>query len=658
MSTRKKDQRGHKTIRVSQENSSGLSAFVERPVPTEKEVAGFERVVEKEIRQQEIESHLAEIYRDRNGNLIDVKKVAVKRRRFWRRFSRPFLWLVFALALGYGVYIYFSPTSDISALAVTVSAPENIQAGQPFSYQVNYHNPTKFALSQVRLEMQYPQGFVLASSSLAPESGNYGWKLPDLAPGERASITISGQLISLPDSVNVAKARLSYLPGTFSVQYTKEASASTIVTGPGFDIDLQANETAFLNQPNNLSLVFSNIQNNFLGAFNLSFALPSEATAGLGTTTSAQATSSLTVNKVGGQSWQILGLVPGLTRQEIPLVYSLSQKSASSTVIVRLEKQLDDGQSYVFWEKAVNPELVSSDLNLTMLLNDSPDNGALNFGQTLHYTLRYSNHGSNTFRDVAIMASLNGDFLDWSSLQTDSGGLTNSNALVWTKQDIPGLAQVSPGDSGEINFTVKLKSFSPSDLGKELSVTSYAQYSVNNQAVRGEGNKSNTITSVINSDLSLGEKIRYFDEDNTPVGSGPLPPKVGQTTSVRVFWVLKNNLHELSDASVKLVLPPYVSFDNKVSAGAGSLSYDASTRQVTWYIGRLPVSVYQVEAAFNIAITPTENDRNKILVLSPGATAYAIDGQTKTPITSSTGPKTTKLEDDDIAGLSNSGIVQ
>ena len=652
---------------IDRRESSGLSAFIERPVPTEKEVAGFERVVEREARAQEIESHLSEIYRDKNGDLINVQKMAVRRKHFWRRLVRWFFLLLILGGLAYAADVYFMPTSDISALSINISAPDNVQAGQPFSYQVSFHNPTKFVLSGVDLEMQYPANFIFASASQAPTAGNYSWSLPAMAPGATETISISGQLISLPDSANIIAARLSYLPGTFSTQFTKQATASTIVSGPGFDVDLQANDTAFISQPNDMSLIISNVQANNLGDFNLTFSLPSEATAGLASSTLATSTPgasagtstpNVTISKIGGQSWQILGVAPGLGRQEIPLYYQINQKSASSTVTVRLEKQLPDGQSYVFWEKSVNPEVVSSDLNLVLSLNGSTNNGALNFGQTLNYSLQYNNLGTNTFKDVAIMASLSGDFLDWGSLKTDSGGLTNNQTLIWTKQDLPALDQIAPGQSGTLNFTINLKPFSASDLGKALNVVSYAQYSVNDQAVQGASNKSNTISSLINSDLSFSEQLRYFDTNNTPVGSGPLPPAVGQTTSVRVYWTVKNNLHELSNANVIMVLPPYVSFNNTNNADLGALNYDPVSRQVTWTIGRMPVSVYQANAAFTISVTPTENDRNKILVLSPGSTVSALDTETQATITQKSAPKTTKLEDDDIAGLNNSGIVK
>jgi hypothetical protein len=237
-------------------------------------------------------------------------------------------------------------------------------------------------------------------------------------------------------------------------------------------------------------------------------------------------------------------------------------------------------------------------------------------------------------------------------------GEVRGQTIIWTKQEIPELAEIKPGQEEEINFSLNLLPFKDGDLGKNLSVSSYAQYGVNNQAVKGNDNKSNTIISRINSDLNLSEKILYFNDDNQPVGSGPLPPKVGEKTGFKIYWVVKNNLHELTDTRVVFNLPNNINCDEKNTTNVGNIYYDTNSRQVIWEIGRLPISVYRADAEFGISLTPAENDRNKILVLSSGATITATDTETKNVITKKTGPKTTKLEDDDIAGMSNSGRVQ
>lgn len=670
MSEQKKVKR---ILRVGREDASSLSSFVERPVPTEKEVASFERVVHREVREQEIDSNLSEIYSDKKGDRVDVKRMNVKKRPlFIIRLFRKLLILALLILAAYFAYSYwFGNTSDISSLSFKISAPDKVMAGEEFSYQIDYHNPTKYNLTHLHLEMQYPENFVFTSATIAPPSGNYGWDLPDMAPGANATLTITGKLIAQLDSANVVFGHLSYLPGTFTSQFKKDASASTLIGGLGFNVDLDYSNTAFLNQDNDLTLIFSNIQNNYLGDFNIGFTLPAEAniTVAAASSTSQTATTTsvlkpgATSTKVmitasGNARWQVSGLNQGINRQEIPLTYIIKQKSNSSEIKIRLEKKFENGEAYVFWEKTITPELVSSDLNLTMILNGSKNDGALNFGQPLNYSLTYSNQGSSSYKDVVIMAALSGDFINWNSLSDTNKGTVQNKTIIWTKNEIPALAEIKPGANGGIDFSLNLLPFRDGDLGKNMSVVSYGQYSINNKLIKGQDNKSNAVTSKINSDLTLGEQIRYFNEDNLPVGSGALPPTAGVKTSFKVYWTVRNNLHELTDARAIFTLPPYVTWENGNTTNVGNLYFDKASRQIIWEIGRLPLSVYRADAEFSISITPTDADRNKILILSPGSTVSAMDTETKDTIIKKIGSKTTKLEDDDIASLNNSGIVQ
>ena len=57
-------------------------------------------------------------------------------------------------------------------------------------------------------------------------------------------------------------------------------------------------------------------------------------------------------------------------------------------------------------------------------------------------------------------------------------------------------------------------------------------------------------------------------------------------------------------------------------------------------------------------MTPSESQRNSILVLLAGSTVTATDSDTKSILEKKVNPKTTKLEDDEIANLNNSGLVE
>jgi len=657
------DKKIKKILRVDKENRSGLSAFIERPVPSENEVEGFEKALDRELRHYEIDNNLSEIYSDKKGALINVRQMKAKKKQlFIIRLFKKLLLFTLIIAASYLSYMYFfDSNADSSALDFKVSAPEEIMVGEEFSYKIEYHNPSKILLSKVYLEVQYPANFIMTNASITPQSGNYGWNLPDINPGANGYLIITGKLIDKTDSINIITGRLNYVPANYSVQFKKESSASTFLTGPGFRVDAEYSQTAFIGQDNSINLIFSDVKNNFIGDFQLSFSLPEETNVSLVATSSssvATASPKIIVTKSGGASWQVSNLQPESGRQELPINYKVNTKLADPEIKIRLEKKLEDGRVYIFWEKSFKPELVASDLNLTMFINGIKGDSAVNFGQTLNYTLSYSNKGNNTFKDVVILASLKSDFLNFNYLKMSTNGEVKSNTIIWTKQEMPALAEIKPNQEGEINFSIKLADFKDSDFGKNLTVVSYAQYGVNNKETKGDSNKSNIINNKINSDLSLSEEILYFNKDNQPVGSGPLPPRVNQKTYFKVYWAIKNNLHELNDTRVILNLPSNVEWDERNSTNVGNIFYDSANRQMIWEIGRLPVSVYRADAEFGISIFPSQSDINKILILSPGAIVTANDLETNSLITKKTGVKTTKLEDDDIAAMSNSGQIQ
>jgi hypothetical protein len=663
-----------KLIRIDKESSSGLSAFTERPVPTEHEVASFERVIEMEARHQEIDSNLTEIYRDKKGAMVDVKRMNIKKRQLFiiKSFKRLLVFSLLALIAGFAYFYFFGRGNDMGGLEFSIIAPERIVIGEEFSYQVEYYNPTKFAMSQMKLELKYPENFIFSTASISPSTGSYGFSLPDLASGARGSITVTGMIIDKPEAVKIISGRLSYVPLNFSSEFKKEISDATIVSGPGFQIGIDSPNMAFINQDNELSLSFFDVENNYLGDFNLEFILPEGATVSLENETNDKQVSSsiittanpvgikkmvITKNELGG--WTISGLEKEAAIEKINFKYQMKDQPLSAQIMIRLSKRSTDGQKYIFWEKAISPEIIKSDLNLTLFSNGSKNNGAASFGDTLNYTLNYSNKGENTFKDAVIMAVLTGPFLDWDSFKTEQeGDVRTGKMIVWTKKDIAALAEVKPGDEGEINFSIAVKNYQDSDFGKDLQISAYSQYGVNNKESAEGQNKSNVIITKINSDLSLIEQVRYFDDNNAPVGSGPLPPKVDQKSSFKVFWTVKNNLHEISGAEVVLNLPAQVKWDAGSSVSTGNIYYDEAKHAVIWSIGRLPVSIYQADAAFSISVTPAASDQDKILILSPGSIVTALDNETQSVITKKTEPKTTKLEDDDIASLNNSGRVE
>ncbi len=662
---------------LKKQTNSGLASFIQRPIPEEDEVVNFEKAVGRELRDQEIDSHLLDVYSDKQGAKVDVSKMNIKKRPgvFWRFLKKAFF---FSLILGLGYFIYsnyFQNNNDISSLSLDLSAPERVSVAEEFYYEIEYFNPTKFVFSEIYLEMQYPDNFIFDSANLnsvelSPENGNFGFNLKDLAAGERATLKIKGYLLNVPESVNLAVARLTYIPGTFSSHFKKEVSASTIISDLGFLVDTESSGAVFVNQENELKLFFSGLDNkllnNELSEFDVFFEFSENSSSELLSATSSisflpedlsSVIEKVNLEKLGAFSYRAKNFSTEFGRQELNFKYKVKNKIDDFEIKVGLRKRLND-KEYIFWQKTLKPELVSNDLSLNLILNASKNDQALDFGSTLNYTLNYENKGNKSYKDVVIMAILEGLALNFDSLDLISKGERSLNAITWSKNEIGKLAEIKAGESGELNFSIKLKDFNSDFLGKDLTLSAYAQYSVSGQEIKANENLSNKITNKINSDLSLKEELRYFNEDNYPVGSGPLPFEVNAKTEFRVYWTIENNMHELRDLKAVFNLPAYLNFSGKEDLEIGSISYNEETRQITWDIGLLPTSKYLIKGSFALDIIPREDDRDKILVLSPGSTISALDSETGGLIIKKTSPKTSRLEDDDIAVMNNNGRVK
>ena len=672
----------NKDFNLNRQKKSGLASFVARPVPEEDEVVDFEKAVNRELRDQEIDSHLIDVYSDRRGGRVDVSRMNIKKKsNFFLSLLKNIILILFLAAIVNFIYNqYFQNNNDISSLELKLIAPERIIAGEEFYYEVEYFNPSKFVFSEIYLEMQYPENFIFESSTLnsvpiEASSGNYAFNLEALAPGERATLKIKGYILNLPESVNLAVARLTYLPGTFSSHFKKEASSSTIIRGLGFLIDTESSNAIFINQENEIKIFFSGFDDGLLSDklsdFDIFFNF-SEGSGGemLGASSSPSLASSpsssaeeilaeekLSLEKLSAFSWHISNLNDKMSRQETVFKYKVKNKVENFQINIGLRHKISD-KEFIFWQKTLRPELVSSDLSLNLILNASNNDQSLDFGSDLNYSLHYSNKGTKAYNDVVIMVILEGEVLDFDSLIIGQNGERSANSIIWSKNELGRLAEIKAGTEGEINFNLKLKDFDPSFLGKNLEISAHAQYSVGGKEINGSENISNKIINKINSDLSLKEELRYFNEDNYPVGSGPLPPEVNQKTEFRVYWTIENNLHELRELKVVFNLPANVNFSGKEELDLGQLYYDENLRQVVWDIGLLPTSKYLLKSSFTLSVVPEEDDVDKILVLSPGSTVSAIDTETGGLILKKTEAKTSRLEDDEIAAMNNSGRVK
>ncbi|MBU4216454.1 hypothetical protein L6270_01125 [Candidatus Parcubacteria bacterium] len=619
---------------------------------------------ENEANEAEIEESLNEIYQDDDGKMVDVKKFKVLKKHGFFFWFFMFVFLVGGFGGG-GYYAYnkFIVNQGLNATAVdfTIETKNEVTVGEEFFYTINYGNPSNtINLKNVVVSVTYPDNFIFIDSFPPSNENNSRWDIGDVKAGVNGKIKIKGIMIGEEGKSGILAAKMDYMPENFSSEFKKETSAMTQIKDIGMNIDLDYSSNVLVDEVNDLTIRFSARDNNFINNFrisqevneNVEIVKPKTAPAG-------DDLAKYSVIRPG--VWQ----VDEVTANEkiIPIKFKFIKKGTEEQVIVlNFEKLVGDSKYVKFYSKELKLSVIKSDLNLTMIINGKRDDQGINFGDTLNYSLVYKNGGDAEMKDVVLMAVLDGDFLNWTTLGDAAKGKVKGNMIIWTKNEIPELASIAPDKDGTIDFSINLMDLNVEKMtaDKSYAITSYAQFAVgdqsNNTDAKKNENKSNVIINKINSNLKLNEQVRYFSADNVPVGSGPNPPKAGQVTSYKVYWNLSNSLHELGDVKVTTKLPDYVTFANKANFSVGSLDYNETTREVTWTISRLPALAMESNAEFSISIKPTDDDKNRIMILLTGSTITANDNETKSSLSQTTRAETSKLEDDDIAG--GDGIVE
>lgn len=634
---------------------SELSDFVEHTLPGDEEVRRFDGYLRGNESKKNLNESLSKIYEGDDGKRINVQQLNIKKRRsLWMRLGIIALYAAIVAALAYGGYFwYMRHGGNKINMDLTITGPSELVANQQFTYTIVYQNKENLTLNNIDLNVAYPENFIFESSEPAVSAGNNDWKLPDLKPYETGRVTITGRLISRAGASNVLFADLNYGSQGITADFKKSASFDMIVSSSGLEISAVGPGTALIGQEQTISLNWKPEDTNFINTFTIRLQdMPN-------------------LELVGSQPYPegITEKAPGVFEaQAKPLAkpfllkFKIKEKTNNNeTVKIFFEYQpVGSNKTLAFEEKDFPIEVISNSLNLTVAANGQTIDQGVNFGQAINYTISYSNKGEQSMNDVIVMAVIEGDAVDWRQLIDVHKGKVVGSTIVWTKAELPELAAISKGQSGTIEFTLPLRPANEAPLVRQYEVNSYAQFALSDHAEdltsENSANRSNSLSLKVNSDLALEEAARYFDENNIAVGTGPLPPKVGETTTVKVYWKITNSLHELGELKVTTTLPAGVSFDGKNLANAGSIAYDSTTNQVTWTIGRFPLSVSSMNAEFSVAITPTASDRNKLMVLVSGTTLSARDNTTGFPISQVFKAQTTKLDKDDIADTD--GIVR
>jgi len=117
-------------------------------------------------------------------------------------------------------------------VTVEILAPQNLASGDELKYLISYKNTGEDDFENIKLRVEYPEGFILSKSYPDASEGDNTWYIGHLSAAQEGKITIDGKLEGSKDDTKVLRVDLGSLEDGQFVSYNRESVSTKIETSP------------------------------------------------------------------------------------------------------------------------------------------------------------------------------------------------------------------------------------------------------------------------------------------------------------------------------------------------------------------------------------------------------------------------------------------
>jgi hypothetical protein len=550
----------------------------------------------------------------------------------------------FILAAGAALYIFLGGGNVISPdnIDIQVVAPSLVDSGKQGAIQVIVDNRNTSALTLVDMLVDYPDGTRNPANPTAAMT-HIRNSIGTIASGQQIKQNIDGIFYGAEGSAQKVTVTLQYNVAGSNAVFQKTAEADfrigsspislsinapdTIVAGQSFPVDITVQSNAAEPQQNVV------VQGQYPFGFTPVSSTPS-ATA-------------------GGTFWNLGTMQPG-SSQVIHLVGSVNGQDGDARVLrFMVGSNTDSTDTTIEVPVLTVPQTVTVRkpfITASIAINGQNGDGktiAVAQGATLQGVITWKNNLSVGVTNAQFVLTLKGPALDKSSVGSNSGFYqSQTNTITWSPTQEATLASVPPGGTGQLQFS--FATVPPGTGGTLITnptinlLLDVAGTSLDSGSGPQQVSAIATTNVSVASQLSLTAQALHFTGPIT--NSGPMPPKAEQNTSYTVEWAVKNSSNIIGNAIVTAILPTYVRY---VSTGAVGVSYDSSSRTVTWNLGDLPAGVgystAERTADFQVVLSPSTSQIGTIPHLTGPAVLHGQDRYAQVSVTSNADAVSTQL---------------
>ncbi len=340
----------------------------------------------------------------------------------------------------------------------------------------------------------------------------------------------------------------------------------------------------------------------------------------------------------------VTGIVYGQDGDDRAFHVSVGSASAADNTVIGLTYN-----SLAQIVSLVKP-FISAELSIN---GSSADTVAVPSSSKVDVQVAWSNNLPTLVTDAQVVVSLSGNAFDPTKVTSNKGFYDSTkNTITWDKTSALELAAIQPADHGTLDFSFVVP---PLISGAGIVTTPVVNMSVSISGKQPDaGGAVSQVTdfeskkAVVSSDL--GFSVDAFNKSGIFTNTGPVPPKANQPTTYTIVWTITNSANTLSDVRAVATLPTYVDWMDSFYPTNDGVSYDDTTRTVTWNMGQVTsgtgFSGNPRTISFQVKLNPSTSQVGSVPKLVLDTNVTARDTFTTQTLTTTKPPVSTLLQND------------
>lgn len=481
-------------------------------------------------------------------------------------------------------YSIFSGTPAVEGQPVVleINGPHAIRSGEVLELQVVAKNETEFPLELAELVVTYPHGMRNPENPTEVQTEE---RIPlgQIAARSTRRGTIRTIAFGASNEVKQIKATLQYRLQGGSIIYQAGSLLDAQVTSDALSVEIDAQQESTSGQSTDIEIKITSHAISIIHGAVAQVRYPFGFTP---TETEPEA-------KTADSTWDLGDMLPGESRkihirgkfagakddERVVTVEAGLRDSVKTSVDVPLVKQVHTiilSQPFIALDFTLNGE--------------DPNTFSFTPEEEVKAQVRWKNTRNAPIQNATISVTIGGDALNKKGVKVVRGFYRSLDSIVlWDKQSKPeSFSTIPPFGGGIEEFTIKTLPEAEVEKLSDPVLTFSVHASGRRIAENGVPETLQAVathTTPVQTKASFVAEAKYFTSPFPK--SGPLPPRVDYETIYAIEWKLNNSSSDLVDAEVTAQLPPNVRFLSVRTPVTEQITFNQSTRTVTWFPGKI-----------------------------------------------------------------------